>query len=64
MNIKEHYEPREDLKTAFLKDQTKCPICQSEINTLVKNTGPEQITEEARCSECQALSRAEKHTLQ
>ena len=48
----------------FLKEQTECPLCTGKLHILVEydKTGY-TLKEEARCSQCMALSRREDHLL-
>ena len=43
-------------KKAFLKEQTKCPVCQADLAITIEFIHEEEIKEEARCTQCMALS--------
>ena len=62
-HIKEHYEYRENDKTDFLREQTECPICNGELSIFVECINTLQVKEEARCTQCMALSRVQDHRL-
>ena len=61
--LRENYEHRESEKTDFLREQTQCPICHGALDIFVENINPHQIKEEARCTQCMALSRVQDHCL-
>ena len=61
MNI-EHIKPVEDSKTIqFLREQTECPLCHGSLDIFVECIDAFQVKEEARCTQCMALSRVESH---
>lgn len=59
----EWIEYRELEKTQFLREQTECPICQGKLNIFVECINSHQLKEEARCTQCMALSRVENHRI-
>ncbi len=61
--LKEHYEYRESEKTEFLREQTECPICHGALDIFVEFISANQVKEEARCTQCMALSRVQDHCL-
>ncbi len=54
-------EQGETEKTQFLREQTECPICQGELDIFVESVHTHRIKEEARCTQCMALSRVQNH---
>lgn len=62
-HLKEHYEYRESEKTEFLREQTECPICHGALDIFVEFISAHQVKEEARCTQCMALSRVQDHRL-
>ncbi len=56
-------EHQEFAKTEFLREQNECPICQGELDIFIEALGASKIKEEARCTQCMALSRVENHAL-
>ena len=60
---REHYEYKESAKTDFLREQTECPICHGKLDIFVECINALQIKEEARCTQCMALSRVQDHGL-
>lgn len=62
--VRKIYKTQEtSYKVDFLKEQTQCPICSGALNILVENITPHQVKEEARCTQCLALSRVQDHCL-
>ena len=62
--FREHFKYRESEKTDFLREQTECPICHGVLDIFVEcinNT--HLVKEEARCTQCMALSRVQDHYL-
>ncbi len=53
----------EQEKKQFLKEQTECPICQGSLDIFVECIDAFHIKEEARCTQCRALSRVENHQI-
>ena len=49
-------------KEGFIKEQMECPVCNGPLDIFVESED-EFIKEEARCAQCMALSRVEKHVL-
>ena len=62
-HLKEHFECKESEKTDFLREQTQCPFCQGFLDIFVEFINARQIKEEARCTQCMALSRVQDHLL-
>ena len=50
-------------KREFLKEQTKCPVCQADLDITIEFIHEEEIKEEARCTQCMALSYIKQNTL-
>ncbi|MDE0120013.1 MAG: hypothetical protein OXM55_08420 [Bdellovibrionales bacterium] len=61
--VKEHHEHIENEKTDFLREQTQCPVCQGTLDIFTECISAHQIKEEARCTQCMALSRVQDHLL-
>ncbi len=61
--VREHYEYKESEKTDFLREQTECPICHGKLDIFVECINTHYIKEEARCTQCMALSRVQDHCL-
>ena len=64
MNIEQSIEQIEETEKAqFLKEQTQCPLCQGALDIFVECIDAFQVKEEARCTQCMALSRVESHQI-
>ena len=50
-------------KQAFMKEQTKCAVCEGELDLFVERVNQYEVKEEARCSQCLALLRIENQIL-
>ncbi len=51
-------------KKQFLEEQSKCPLCKGRLNICVELIPfTHAVREEARCTECMALSRVENHII-
>ena len=51
-------------KAQFLQEQNKCPICCGPLDIYVENIPlTHSLREEARCTECSALSRVANHNV-
>ena len=61
--LTEQNEYMESEKTDFLREQTQCPICHGDLDIFVESINPYQVKEEARCTQCMALSRVQDHLL-
>ena len=56
------FEASAQEKNQFLEEQNKCPLCKGHLNICVEFIpSTHAIREEARCTECKALSRVENH---
>lgn len=40
----------------FLREQTECPKCHSVLDNFIEYLEPGKLKEEARCTQCRALS--------
>ncbi len=66
MNILQalEYEARyKAQKQAFMTEQTECPVCHGELDIFVEGVNEFVVKEEARCSQCLALTRIESKVL-
>ena len=50
-------------RQAFMTEQTECPVCHGELDIFVESVNEFVVKEEARCSQCMALTRIESQVL-
>lgn len=48
----------------FLSEQTECPKCQGTLDNFIEYLEPGKLKEEARCTQCNALSYTNTATIQ
>ena len=50
-------------RQAFMKEQTECLVCHGPLDIFVESVNEFVVKEEARCSQCMALTRVESQVV-